>query len=59
MRFLKFDIYGGGPVGFFNHLMSLELAVGLRVLSTVHFRLYSRLANARTFKTRVRPERTI
>jgi hypothetical protein len=33
MRFLKFDIYGGGHVGFFNNLMSLELAVGLSVLS--------------------------
>lgn len=33
MRFLKFDIYEGGHVGFFNNLMSLELAVGLSVLS--------------------------
>ena len=34
MRFLKFDIYEGGHVGFFNNLMSLELAVGLCVLSS-------------------------
>jgi hypothetical protein len=33
MRFLKFDIYEGGHVDFFNSLMSLELAVGLSVLS--------------------------
>jgi hypothetical protein len=33
MRFLKFDLYQGGNVGFFNNLMSLELAVGLSVLS--------------------------
>jgi hypothetical protein len=33
MRFLKFDLYNGGHVGFFNNLMSLELAVGLSVLS--------------------------
>jgi hypothetical protein len=33
MRFLKFDLYQGGHVGFFNNLMSLELAVGLSVLS--------------------------
>lgn len=33
MRFLKFDIYERGHVGFFNNLMSLELAVGLCVLS--------------------------
>ncbi len=33
MRFLKFDIYEGGHVGFFNNLMSLELGVGLSVLS--------------------------
>jgi hypothetical protein len=33
MRFLRFDIYEGGHVGFFNNLMSLELAVGLSVLS--------------------------
>ncbi|HEV2579001.1 MAG TPA: hypothetical protein VGU25_17480 [Acidobacteriaceae bacterium] len=33
MRFLKFDIYEGGHVGFFNNLMSLELAIGLCVLS--------------------------
>ncbi|HWE50840.1 MAG TPA: hypothetical protein VG273_13685, partial [Bryobacteraceae bacterium] len=34
MRFLKFDLYQGGHVGFFNNLMSLELAVGLSVLSS-------------------------
>lgn len=33
MRFLKFDLYEGGHVGVFNNLMSLELAVGLCVLS--------------------------
>ena len=33
MRFLKFDLYQDGNVGFFNNLMSLELAVGLSVLS--------------------------
>jgi GDP-fucose protein O-fucosyltransferase len=33
MRFLKFDIYEGGHIGFFNSLMSLELGVGLSVLS--------------------------
>lgn len=33
MRFLKFDLYQGGNVGFYNNLMSLELAVGLSVLS--------------------------
>jgi hypothetical protein len=33
MRFLKFDLYEGGNVGFFNNLMSLELAVGLSALS--------------------------
>ena len=31
MRFLKFDIYGGGHVGFFNNLMSLELILLLNV----------------------------
>jgi hypothetical protein len=33
MRFLKFDLYEGGHVGFCNNLLSLELAVGLSVLS--------------------------
>lgn len=33
MRFLRFDIYEDGHVGFFNNLMSLELSVGLCVLS--------------------------
>jgi hypothetical protein len=33
MRFLKFDIYEGGHIGFFNGLMSVELGVALSVLS--------------------------
>jgi len=33
MRFLKFDLYCGGNVGFFNLLLSLELGVGLSILS--------------------------
>lgn len=33
MRFLRFDLYEGGNVGFFNNLMSLELGVGLSALS--------------------------
>lgn len=33
MRLLKFNLYQGGNVGFFNNLMSLELGVGLSVLS--------------------------
>jgi len=33
MRFLKYQIYNRGNVGFFNNLMSLELAVGLSILS--------------------------
>lgn len=39
MRFLKFDIYEGGHVGFFNNLMSLEMAVALSVLSNRHLLL--------------------
>jgi hypothetical protein len=39
MRFLRFDIYEGGHVGFFNNLMSLELGVGLSVLSNRHLLL--------------------
>jgi hypothetical protein len=33
MHFLRFDLYNQGNVGFFNNLMSLELAAGLSVLS--------------------------
>jgi hypothetical protein len=33
MRFLNYQLYRRGKVGFFNNLMSLELAVGLSILS--------------------------
>jgi hypothetical protein len=39
MRFLKFGLYNQGDVGFFNNLMSLELAVGLSIMSNRHLLL--------------------